>query len=81
VYSADVLLNFFVAFYEDGQLVTDLARIASHYAQWRLWLDLVRGGGWQESNIRVKGGAFPVVVMSVVSGIMGCKIDNVIDNV
>lgn len=29
VYASDVLLNFFVAFYQDGELVTDLASIAS----------------------------------------------------
>jgi hypothetical protein len=32
VYAADMLLNFFVAFYEDGELVTDLRAIA------RKWL-------------------------------------------
>ncbi|KAF8054945.1 AKT1 [Scenedesmus sp. PABB004] len=41
VYSVDVLLNFFVAYYEDGELVTDLPSIARHYARWRLWVDLV----------------------------------------
>lgn len=43
VYSADVLLNFFVAFYDNGELITDLRSIAAHYAEWRLWVDLVRG--------------------------------------
>jgi hypothetical protein len=28
VYATDVLLNFFVAFYEEGELVTNLSRIA-----------------------------------------------------
>eukprot|EP00878_Enallax_costatus_P040712 GHUV01047065.1.p1 GENE.GHUV01047065.1~~GHUV01047065.1.p1 ORF type:complete len:324 (+),score=64.85 GHUV01047065.1:636-1607(+) len=40
VYSSDVLLNFCVAYYEDGELVTDWRRIAGHYARWRLWVDL-----------------------------------------
>eukprot|EP00775_Hariotina_reticulata_P006152 gene6152-6389_t len=42
IYASDVCLNFFVAFYDDnGELVTDLPSIARHYAQTRLWADLV----------------------------------------
>jgi hypothetical protein len=43
VYAGDVALNFFVAFYQDGELVTQLPAIAANYARWRLWVDLVRG--------------------------------------
>jgi hypothetical protein len=42
VYAGDVALNFFVAFYQDGELVTQLPAIAANYARWRLWVDLVR---------------------------------------
>jgi hypothetical protein len=31
VYATDVLLNFFVAYYEDGELVTSLSRIAREW--------------------------------------------------
>ena len=41
VYAGDVGLNFFVAFYQDGELVTQLPAIAAHYGRWRLWVDLV----------------------------------------
>lgn len=41
VYATDVLLNFFVAYYDEGELVTSLSKIARHYARRRLWLDLV----------------------------------------
>lgn len=36
LYACDVALNFFVAFYEDGVLVTDLHRIAAHTCG-RIW--------------------------------------------
>ncbi len=42
IYAIDIVLNFFVAFYRDEELVVDLRAIAWHYAaSGRLALDLL----------------------------------------